>query len=102
MPASQAGCVRFPIATLPPRCAFAGVPWYYFDIADGDRRTVDDEGTELEDDEDARDEALETLGEIAKDKLPDGDDRRDFVITVREGQREVLTATLALRVEREA
>ena len=76
------------------------MPRYYFDIVDGDRRFVDEEGTELEDADDARDEALETLGQIAKDKLPEND-RRDFVLTVREGAQTVLTATLSLRVERE-
>jgi flagellar hook-associated protein FlgK len=76
------------------------VPRYFFDIEDGARTFVDKEGTELDDVEDARDEALETLGEIAKDKLPEND-RRDFVLTVREGGRKVLTATLSLRVHRE-
>lgn len=74
------------------------MPRYFFDIADGERLTPDGEGTELQDIDDARDEALETLGAIAKDKLPDGD-RRDFIITVREGERKLFTATLSLRVE---
>ena len=73
---------------------------------------MDKEGTELDDVEDARDEALETLGQIAKDQLPQGDrrkfvatvrdsDRRNFIITVREGDRTALTASLSLRVDRE-
>jgi len=89
------------------------VPRYFFDIAEGDRIFADDEGTELEDIEDARDEALETLGQIARHKLPDGKrrdfvttvrqgDRREFIITVRDGDRKVLTATLSVRVDREA
>ena len=88
------------------------MPRYFFDIAEGDRIFADNEGTELEDDDDARDEALETLGQIAKDKLPEGKrrefvatvrhgDRREFIIAVRDGHRKVLTATLSLRVDRE-
>jgi hypothetical protein len=34
--------------------------------------------------EEAREEALRTLGEIVKDKLPDGD-HRNFLIEIREG-----------------
>jgi hypothetical protein len=60
----------------------------------------DSEGMELPSLAAARKEALTTLGEIAKDELPDGD-RRDFVITIREGSGPViLTASLSLRVER--
>jgi hypothetical protein len=34
------------------------MPRYFFDIRDGDRTTIDSVGTELEDVEDVRDEAL--------------------------------------------
>jgi len=61
----------------------------------------DDEGTELANIEDARREALETLGGIARDELPDGD-HREFVIHVRHRSERVLTASLSLRVEKHA
>jgi hypothetical protein len=60
----------------------------------------DSEGTELPSPEDAREEALRILGEIVKDKLPDGD-RRDFLIEIGEGDGvPLLSASLSLRVER--
>jgi hypothetical protein len=50
--------------------------------------------------EEARAEALTTLGGIARDELPDGD-VREFVIRVRTDEGPVLlTASLSLRVER--
>jgi hypothetical protein len=50
--------------------------------------------------EEAREEALATLGGIARDELPDGD-VRDFVIRVRSEEGLILlTASLLLRVER--
>ena len=73
---------------------------YFFDVTDTGIVSADDEGTELASIEEARREALQTLGEIARDELPDGD-CREFVITIREGDGPViLTASLSLRVER--
>ena len=89
-------------AGLEPRRAFnssSTVPRYYFDFLDGDRAVPDTEGTELPDIEDARTEALAALGGIARDELPDGDDRR-FAVTVRDGDGPKLTASLVLHVER--
>jgi hypothetical protein len=60
------------------------MPLYFFDITDTGKTWPDSEGTELAGLEEARDEALRTLGEIAKDKLPDGD-CRVFLIEIREG-----------------
>jgi hypothetical protein len=77
------------------------MPLYFFDIQDGDRRVRDNEGTELPDVQAAMNETQAALADTAKDKLPDGD-RRDFIITVREGDRKLFTATLSLRVEWEA
>jgi hypothetical protein len=75
------------------------MPRFFFDIADGPETGVDDEGLEFPDLESARANALATLGEIARDELPDGD-HRDFQIAIRDESGQVLlTATLALRVE---
>lgn len=74
------------------------MPRYYFDIIDGHESGEDAEGLELPDLEAARDKALATLGEIARDELPDGDNR-EFAITIRdEGGKARLAATLSLRV----
>jgi hypothetical protein len=75
------------------------MPRFFFDIADSVRPAERDaEGLELADLKQARARALETLGEIARDELPDGD-RREFHISVREdGGRILLTASLSVRV----
>jgi predicted regulator of Ras-like GTPase activity (Roadblock/LC7/MglB family) len=75
------------------------MPRFYFDITDGPKTGRDDEGLEFRDLKAARAAALATLGEIAKDELPDGD-RRDFQISIRDESGEILLkALLALRVE---
>jgi len=75
------------------------MPRYFFDIRDGDRNTRDSEGTELADLKAALSEAQETLGDLARDKLPDGN-HREFVIGVRDDVgAEVFTATLTLRID---
>jgi hypothetical protein len=76
------------------------VPRYYFDLRDGDLASADDEGTELADLEEARTEALAMLGGIAKDELPDRD-QREFVVIVRDGGGPQLSVSLTVRVERE-
>jgi hypothetical protein len=76
------------------------MPLYFFDITDTGRTWTDTEGTELPSLEKAREEALRTLAEIVKDRLPDGD-YRDFLIEIREGDgAPLLSASLVLRVER--
>jgi hypothetical protein len=81
-------------------CNAIRVPRFYFDITDGRRSFHDEEGVELGTLEQARTKALKTLGEIAKDELPDGD-HREFTIAVQSDARQILlTASLSLRVER--
>ena len=77
-----------------------GMPRFYFDFVDGRETGEDAEGIDLPDLTAARESALETLGEIAKDELPDGD-HREFAITIREeGGKPLIRATLSLQVER--
>ena len=75
------------------------MPRYYFDIHDEARFTTDDTGVELDGLEAARQEAARTLGEIARDILPNGD-RHEVVIEVKDeaGQR-VLVAKLSVSIE---
>jgi hypothetical protein len=76
------------------------VPRYFFDVTDSGKVSVDMEGVEFDSLEDARGEALRTLGEIAKDELPDGD-HRQFSIEIREGGgAPLLSASLSLQVQR--
>lgn len=78
------------------------MPLYFFDVTDTGKTWPDDQGTELASLEEARHEALRTLTELAKDKLPDGDSR-EFLIEIRENDGPVLvTASLTVRVERPA
>ena len=75
------------------------VPRYFFDIDDGDRRTLDDQGFDLPGLRETRDEAIRVLPDIARDVLPNGD-HRSFIVTVREeGGLPIFKATLSLVAE---
>ena len=76
------------------------MPRFFFDLVDTGNRYPDADGTVLADLEHAREEALQTLGQIAKDELPDGD-QREFTIDVRSDAGQILlTASLSLLVQR--
>lgn len=49
------------------------MPRYYFDYSDGHTVQSDDEGTEVTTVQHARDEALETILAMAKDRVRDGE-----------------------------
>lgn len=73
------------------------MPRYYFDIDDGERATVDDEGTDHADAESAQIEGIETLAHVVKDVLPAGN-VRDFKMDIRdEAGKVIFKATIALR-----
>ena len=77
----------------------AGMPRFYFDIHDGDDFIPDHEGIDLEGVEEAKAEAVNTLPDMARDGLPEGDSR-DFVVIVRdETDRPVWRVRLALVIE---
>jgi hypothetical protein len=75
------------------------MPRFYFDTYDDDRAVPDGQGIVLSDLEEAKEEAIKALPDMARDGLPDGD-YREFVVDVRDeaGQR-VLRARLSLVVE---
>ena len=76
------------------------MPRFNFDVRDGEHVHKDNEGTELYGLQDARDHALRTLPDMARDEMPDRN-QREFVIEVKdENGRPVLTARLSLSVER--
>jgi hypothetical protein len=58
------------------------MPWYYFDIRDGDALYPDDEGLDLSDQRAAEVEAARSLAEMAKD-LPVTEERHSMAIEVR-------------------
>jgi hypothetical protein len=78
---------------------FVRMPRFYFDTHDGDRTVPDGEGLVLGGLEEAKEEAIKVLPDMARDGLPDGD-YCEFVVDVRDkaGQR-VLRARLTLVVE---
>ncbi|WP_051987396.1 hypothetical protein [Bosea sp. UNC402CLCol] len=49
------------------------MPSYFFHTRDGDKLDIDDEGTDLPDDQSARNAAKELLAELNREKLPNGD-----------------------------
>jgi hypothetical protein len=57
---------------------------YFFDVDDGISATRDKVGTELNSLKELRAEAISLLPNIARDELPDGDDRC-FAVRVRDG-----------------
>jgi hypothetical protein len=72
---------------------------YFFDFRNGDLITTDTEGTEFEDDQSARDEAVEALAELARDHLPRSGERADIAFIVRRADgRPMAAAQVAFEV----
>jgi hypothetical protein len=72
---------------------------FFFDTYDGNRLISDPEGIELQNVEMARIEAQKALPDLARDALPDGD-QKTFIVSVRdESGQVVLRAALTLIVE---
>ena len=75
------------------------MPRYFFDTYDGNRLINDPEGIELPNLEQVKAEAQNALPDLARDALPDGD-QRTFIVSVRdEAGQVVLRAALTLIVE---
>ena len=69
---------------------------YFFDVDDGERRTVDRDGHELASRAAVRREAVAVLPAVAADVVP-SDDRRTFQVMVRDGDgRSVFHASLTI------
>ncbi|MET3889150.1 hypothetical protein ABIE41_000226 [Bosea sp. OAE506] len=72
------------------------MPHSFFDIDDGSAPCIDTTGRDLPDDAAARWFGLDTLPDIARDKIPEGD-HRTFGVSIRNSDQVVIyTATLAL------
>jgi uncharacterized membrane protein len=75
------------------------VPRYFFDTYDGNHFINDAQGIELQDLEHVKAEAQNALPDLARDALPDGD-QKTFIVSVRdEAGQVVLRAALSLLVE---
>ena len=71
------------------------MPRYFFDFHDGQALRRDTEGSECGDDEAVRQEARHALPLIAKDTIPQDEDKQAFTVLVRdENNATVYTATL--------
>jgi hypothetical protein len=55
------------------------MPWFFFDVADGEQFARDDEGDELPGWQEVRERATSILTEISNVNLA-GDDRREFAV----------------------
>ena len=72
---------------------------YYFDVREGGRATIDNEGLELADIRGAEHEAIASAAAIAGELFPaHGAD--EVIIDVRDATRSVLSVSIALRVQR--
>lgn len=72
------------------------MPRYFFDIDDGTRKTRDEQGLELENAEAARRAAIAVLPDLAREELPDGN-QRVFICQARSTDGTVIfVATLSL------
>lgn len=58
------------------------MPRYYFEIFDNGQSYPDEDGSDHTHDREAGDEAIGTLTHLAKDKLPDDGDHREFIAEV--------------------
>lgn len=75
------------------------MPRYYFDIDDGERHSADGIGTDLPDREAVRREATGILPDVAREELPDGNERV-FSCSVRDESGAVIfVARLTLKAE---
>lgn len=65
------------------------MPRYFIDSSDGNFSHIDTEGVDLADQNAARYQALDALPDMARDVLPDGDQRR-LVVSVRDETGQVI------------
>ncbi len=74
------------------------MPRFYIDTSDQERFLRDEEGFEFMDVEAAKNAAVDALPDMARDELPDGDNRT-FIAVVRDDQGQILLqATMSFGV----
>ena len=75
------------------------MPRFFIDTSDQERFVRDETGHECVDLEDAKRLAVDALPDMARDELPDGDDRTFLAIVRGEDGRTLLQCTLSLHVQ---
>jgi len=73
------------------------MPRYFIDTDDGVMEARDEEGQDLASPHAARNAALKALPDMARDEIPNGEERTFTVTIRREGGREIYQATLTLK-----
>jgi hypothetical protein len=73
-----------------------GMPLYFFHTQDGENVELDDEGTELADDQAARNAAKDLITGLNREKLPNGDHMELSVTVADAAGAEIYTVTLSL------
>ena len=76
-----------------------GMPRYFFDVFDGEKLTRDEIGIELAGLEQVRIAAIDALPDIARDELPNGDQRLFSVEARDQENRVVFKASLNFKAE---
>ncbi|MCR4522680.1 MULTISPECIES: hypothetical protein [Bosea] len=72
------------------------MPSYFFHTRDGEKLEIDEEGTDLPDDQSARNAAKELLTALNREKLPNGD-HMSLSVTVKNAEgAEIYIASLRL------
>ncbi|MGO4174479.1 DUF6894 family protein [Bosea sp. TAF32] len=72
------------------------MPSYFFHTRDGEKLEIDEEGTDLPDDQSARNAAKELLAALNREKLPNGD-HMSLSVTVEDAEgTEIYMASLRL------
>lgn len=74
------------------------MPRFFIDTSDQDLFVHDDVGQDFPDLEAAKEEAVATLPDMARDKLPDGDSRVFLAVVRGEDGRTLIQASLSLQV----
>lgn len=72
------------------------MPRYFFHTRDGEHVELDDEGTELPNDQAAKNAAKELLAGINREKLPNGDHMELAVVVRDAADADIYTVTLNL------
>ena len=73
------------------------MPRFFIDTSDGATPLIDNEGREFPDSQAARKDALSVLSDIAREEMPDGDERT-FSVSIRNiSGRAIYSAKLTLK-----
>lgn len=76
------------------------MPWFYFDMREGNRLITDEVGVEFDSLDAAEYEAARAAAEIGRDQLPKGG-ARDITVEVRDEQgQQVVTVRVSMEVHR--